>query len=392
MQLLTNRPPANLTITQEGIQELMDLCLKTYFQYDGRIYEQLKGTPMGSPISGLIAEAVMQRFEESVVSQLEPKLWIRYIDDTFVIIKHTDVQKSLDFMNRTFAGLQFTVEVEKDKRLPFLDILIERSKEGALETCVYRKDTHTDQILNFASNHPKQHKVSCVPTLFARAYTHCSTPQSRLAEERYLSDVFQANGYSRSFVRNCLRNKAHPGQQGPSPEHKNQRPKLAVLPYIRGVSEIAQRLLKQQGVVTAHKPMTSLHHVISRPKDVSSKDEIINAVYQIDCRNCDKYYLGQTGRKLATRVHEHRLAIRRHEPRSLVAEHYEQFDHSFDLEGTRVLATAPTKYAREFLEAWYSSDHAINRSVNLDSSYQWLKSTKRPTRHRSNGHPNDVTS
>ncbi len=41
---------------------------------------------MGSPISGLIAEAVLQRLEAIVSQTFTPKLWKRYADDTFVII------------------------------------------------------------------------------------------------------------------------------------------------------------------------------------------------------------------------------------------------------------------------------------------------------------------
>ncbi|VDL97729.1 unnamed protein product [Schistocephalus solidus] len=39
--------------------QLLKFCLKLYFKFDGKIYEQVKGTPMGSPITGLIAEAVL---------------------------------------------------------------------------------------------------------------------------------------------------------------------------------------------------------------------------------------------------------------------------------------------------------------------------------------------
>ena len=157
-------------------------------------------------------------------------------------------------MNHTSDGIQFTVEVENERKLPFLDILIERTTDGALETCVYRKDTHTDQILNFASNHPRQHKASCVKTLFARVYSHCSTPESRLAEKQYLSEVFKSNGYSRNFIRSCLRNQQKAGTLGPSSEQQPTQPKLAVSSYIRGISKSAQRSLKKQELVTAHKP------------------------------------------------------------------------------------------------------------------------------------------
>ena len=180
----------------------------------------------------------MQRLEESVVKKLKPKLWIRYVDDTFVIIKRDDFQKALNLMNHTFDGIQFTVEVENERKLPFLDILIERTTDGVLETCVYRKGTHTDQILNFASNHPKQHKASCIKTLFARIYTHCSTPESRLAERQYLSKVFKSNGYSRNFIRSCLRNKRHASAQKLSPKQHPAQLKLAIIHNIRGISDI----------------------------------------------------------------------------------------------------------------------------------------------------------
>ncbi|BHF73181.1 hypothetical protein SprV_0401625800 [Sparganum proliferum] len=65
------------------ILQLLKLCLRTYFTFDGTIYEQVKGTPMGSPISGLIAEGVLQRLEWLVFQHHRPKFWARYVDDTF---------------------------------------------------------------------------------------------------------------------------------------------------------------------------------------------------------------------------------------------------------------------------------------------------------------------
>ncbi|BHF76656.1 hypothetical protein SprV_0501975500 [Sparganum proliferum] len=45
------------------VLHLLKFCPRTYFMFDGTIYEQVMGTPMGSPISGFIAEAVLQRLE-----------------------------------------------------------------------------------------------------------------------------------------------------------------------------------------------------------------------------------------------------------------------------------------------------------------------------------------
>ncbi|BHF81628.1 hypothetical protein SprV_0802476100 [Sparganum proliferum] len=53
-----------LGLTQ--VFQLLKFCLRTYFTFDGTIYEQVKDTPMGSPISGFIAEAILQRLESMV--------------------------------------------------------------------------------------------------------------------------------------------------------------------------------------------------------------------------------------------------------------------------------------------------------------------------------------
>ncbi|BHF73210.1 hypothetical protein SprV_0401628800 [Sparganum proliferum] len=50
------------------ILQLLKFCLKMCFTFDGTIYEQVKDRPVGSPISGLIAEAVLQRLESLVLN------------------------------------------------------------------------------------------------------------------------------------------------------------------------------------------------------------------------------------------------------------------------------------------------------------------------------------
>ncbi|BHF71874.1 hypothetical protein SprV_0401493500 [Sparganum proliferum] len=42
-------------LVRAQVLQLLKLCLRTYFTFDGTIYVQVKGTPMGSPISVFIA-------------------------------------------------------------------------------------------------------------------------------------------------------------------------------------------------------------------------------------------------------------------------------------------------------------------------------------------------
>ena len=54
-----------LPLPTEDIMDLLNLCLtSTYFQYNGKHYKQLHGTAMGSPVSVVVAEIVMQHVDE----------------------------------------------------------------------------------------------------------------------------------------------------------------------------------------------------------------------------------------------------------------------------------------------------------------------------------------
>ncbi|VDN43477.1 unnamed protein product [Dibothriocephalus latus] len=87
------------------ILELLNLCLKNYCQFDNKYYEQVKGTPMDSPISGLLAELVLQRLEKEVFQSLKPTMWLRYVDDTFVTIKNNDVEVLHQKLNEVFPSI-----------------------------------------------------------------------------------------------------------------------------------------------------------------------------------------------------------------------------------------------------------------------------------------------
>ncbi|VDN26545.1 unnamed protein product [Dibothriocephalus latus] len=41
--------------------------MRTHFTFDGTSYEQVKGTPMGLQISGIVEEAVLQRLKSLVL-------------------------------------------------------------------------------------------------------------------------------------------------------------------------------------------------------------------------------------------------------------------------------------------------------------------------------------
>ena len=66
------RSTTKLPIPTQDIMELLTLCLNlTYFYYNATVnmhYKQLHGTAMGSLVSVIVAEIVMQAIEERAIT------------------------------------------------------------------------------------------------------------------------------------------------------------------------------------------------------------------------------------------------------------------------------------------------------------------------------------
>ena len=98
----------------------------------------------------------MEAFEERALCSfpLQPKLWLRYVDDTFVVWSH-GTEALGDFhrhLNAQDQAIQFTTEEESEGKIPFLDALVERKGSKAV-TSVYHKPTSTERYIHFHSHH-----------------------------------------------------------------------------------------------------------------------------------------------------------------------------------------------------------------------------------------------
>lgn len=78
-----------VNLETEHVILLLNKCLNnTYFQYNNELHLQNDGCPMGSPISGTIADIYLQKLESFILS-INPKIifWKRYVDDILAIIE-----------------------------------------------------------------------------------------------------------------------------------------------------------------------------------------------------------------------------------------------------------------------------------------------------------------
>ena len=94
--------PNRTSLSIPNIMSLQHFCLKsTFFTFQGKYYEQVKGAAMGSPLSPVIINLFMEDFKTRALRSLpnQPRIWLRFFNDTFVIHNAEHTQQFLSHLN-----------------------------------------------------------------------------------------------------------------------------------------------------------------------------------------------------------------------------------------------------------------------------------------------------
>jgi hypothetical protein len=333
LQVISNKLHNDDTLAErsalqaEAIMELLEVCLKTtYFQVDDKFFQQKDGMAMGSSLSPIVSNIYMEYFEKLALdsAQHKPSLWLRYVDDTFVVWPHgpEHLQNFLSHLNCLRPTIQFTMERESGSAIPFLDVLVIR-KETTLATKVYRKPTHTGRYLNFNSNHPPHVKRGLIQSLHKRASIICQEHQDLCDEIRGLRHDLQLNGYPRGFIDSVINSK------GSSRLNKEEKPLGYVyIPYVKGVSEKFKRIGNRYNVRTIFRTKHTLRNSLMKTRPNTDPQRTAKCVYSIPCE-CGRSYIGETGRPLlAVRLREHKHNFKEGLiEKSKLAQHAYEEDH-----------------------------------------------------------------
>ena len=326
------------------------LCLDaTYLAFEGKIYQQVHGTAMGSLVSVLVANLVMEQ-KALYTFHTPPLFWRRYVDYTCTALPMDLVNSLYQHLNSVDSNIQFTVEKKKNGQLPFLYIFLSRDTGGSISTSVYRKAMHTDQYLDFELHHPVAHKQSAVRTLMCRAERLSSSAVSRVKEEKHMVEALQSNGYPKGFIQKQTCRHADRASMQDSEIHA-----YLTLPYISGLSETIRQILSPLSIRVWFRLPRTLKQELVHPKDPVPVSERKGVVYSILCPST---YIGQTGRSLEMRLQEHRWALKKGDVTALaVAEHMFVAGHRVNLSKASVIDYHPHTQTRCLLESWRIQHH-----------------------------------
>ena len=267
------------------------------------------------------------------------------------------------------------MEIEQNNQIPFLDVLVKKNEDGTLGHQVYRKPTHTDRYLQATSHHHPSQKNSVISSLIYRALT-ISEPSSLNGELEHLNQVLTKNGYNKKdIIRTTerLKNKissstnTETSREEEKEREEQENKKWTTLPYLQGTTERISRILSKHNIKVISKPQRKIAQLLPNPKDQRSHLET-PGVYKIPC-SCGKAYIGETGRKISTRIKEHQRSEKYgHFSQSALAEHWMETGHSVQYDKATKLAPSQNYFARKHREALEILKHPDN--LNRDKGYQ----------------------
>ena len=139
--------------------------------------------------------------EHNIFTKAEkrPKLYVRYVDDINAVFhENVSFNNFLNPINSQHPNIKFTVEERNNNILSFLDTRIRLVGER-FESCVFRKSTNTDVLLNFSAICPSSWKKGVILGALNRAKVTCSSSELFSKEVSKLKSMFLRNGYSGTF-------------------------------------------------------------------------------------------------------------------------------------------------------------------------------------------------
>ena len=284
----------NMDENKQIITLLKTIMEQNYFQHNENFYKPHKAVAMGSPLSGTLAELYLQNIKHKYIKQwLDSKeihYYRRYVDDIIILINTQKIQEEqvINNINSINNNLSFSMTQEESNKTNFLDLTLIRNNSN-IEINKYRKETCTDTVIHYHSNHPTEQKMAAFWYYINRLITLPLTQKGKDIEWATILNLAKHNGFP---IEKITRLKT----QLITRLHKDYTPpeklkKWSTFTYHSPAIRKITNLFKNSIVGIAFKSKNIILKQITNKKYEETDP---SGIYSISCNTCNKKYIGQT--------------------------------------------------------------------------------------------------
>jgi hypothetical protein len=206
------------------------VCKNSYIQYDGKIYQQTNGIPMGTNAAVTLANIyVGSLIDKFIDSRPEVFYYRRYIDDLFIVWKG-DLTRFESFKIAVSRLLSIPINFDPPSRTmaKFLDIQINYDHYNkCVMTSVFQKSLNKYSYISPSSSHAQHMFTGFIKGELTRYARLSSTVFAYKHTKHLFYKRLVARGYSRKFLNSIF--KKH---RWIHRENDRTRPSIKVLPFI----------------------------------------------------------------------------------------------------------------------------------------------------------------
>ncbi len=253
-------------------------------------------------------------------------MYDRYVDDTLVAFNGNSRQIEMlhGFLNNITPKLKFTLEIEKNNAINFLDLTLHKI-DKKFEFKIYRKPTTSNQTIHATSYHPMPQKLAAYNSMVHRLLHVPLNQDQYIHEVNIIKHIAIANGFKSSMVDRLI------SKHRASKYRVNNIDgiKYACVEYSHNINNTLKKELQKEKIQLAFRTTNHLKNFLTE-KQKSKNKFANNGVYKIKCADCPSVYIGQTGRSFQTRFKEHWPNRKINKQKSTFAQHLIDSNHNVE--------------------------------------------------------------
>ncbi|KAI4476537.1 hypothetical protein M0804_013516 [Polistes exclamans] len=140
------------------------MVIKTLLSIRWILLQQLDGSSNGNPVSPILANLEMDHTLKKIKGNLPFRgLFLKvYVDDIKTAIPKDGLEVVLKTFNMINEKIQFTIEIEDNGTLQFLDVTVIRNEDRTISTNGCVKPTSSGRCINYYLNHPLSQKIGTI--------------------------------------------------------------------------------------------------------------------------------------------------------------------------------------------------------------------------------------